>query len=229
MAALILTLNVVAPSTADVRVLKYVVQVIPQVRGRVIEVPVEPNRLVKKGELLFQDRPDAVPERSQRRQGEARRGRGEARASERRRGGVLGRGAGIAGATRSPPAGRSARSQPRLELARLRVRQNRELVATGAGDKFALEQAEANVIELGGPDRDRESERGAGRAEAVGAGERRAGVGRLGARAARHCEGAGRREPRRPRQCAVEPRPDGRLCADFRLRDQRAVAAGLPT
>ena len=40
--------------------------------------------------------------------------------------------------------------QPRLELARLRVRQNRELVATGAGDNFALEQAEANVIELEG-------------------------------------------------------------------------------
>jgi multidrug resistance efflux pump len=40
--------------------------------------------------------------------------------------------------------------QPKLELARLRVRQNRELVAAGAGDKFALEQAEANVIELQG-------------------------------------------------------------------------------
>ena len=53
MTVLILTLNVVAPSTADVRVFKYVVQVIPQVRGRVIEVPVEPNRPVKKGELLF--------------------------------------------------------------------------------------------------------------------------------------------------------------------------------
>jgi multidrug resistance efflux pump len=53
LSAMILTLNVVAPSTSDVRVIKYVVQVIPQVRGRVIEVPVEPNRLVKKGELLF--------------------------------------------------------------------------------------------------------------------------------------------------------------------------------
>ena len=39
--------------SSDVRVIKYVVQIIPQVRGRVIEVPVEPNRLVKKGELLF--------------------------------------------------------------------------------------------------------------------------------------------------------------------------------
>jgi len=43
--AMILTLNVVAPSSNDVRVFKYVVQIIPQVRGRVIEVPVEPNRL----------------------------------------------------------------------------------------------------------------------------------------------------------------------------------------
>ena len=51
--ALILTLNVVAPSSTDVRVFKYVVQVLPQVRGRVLEVPVEPNRLVKKGEVLF--------------------------------------------------------------------------------------------------------------------------------------------------------------------------------
>src|SRR6185369_11018571 len=51
--ALILTLNVVAPSSADVRVLKYVININPQVRGRVIEVPVEPNRLVKKGEVLF--------------------------------------------------------------------------------------------------------------------------------------------------------------------------------
>jgi RND family efflux transporter MFP subunit len=51
--ALILALNVVAPSSADVRVIKYVVNVVPQVRGRVTEVPVEPNRPVKKGDVLF--------------------------------------------------------------------------------------------------------------------------------------------------------------------------------
>src|SRR3954469_6084791 len=50
---LVLTLNVVAPSTADVRVIKYVVNVVPQVRGRVLEVPVEPNRLVRRGDVLF--------------------------------------------------------------------------------------------------------------------------------------------------------------------------------
>src|SRR5512144_1886266 len=50
---LVLLLNVVAPSSHDVRVLKYVVNVIPQVRGRVIEVPAEGNKPVKKGDVLF--------------------------------------------------------------------------------------------------------------------------------------------------------------------------------
>ncbi len=109
MTALILTLNVVAPSSADVRVIKYVVQVIPQVRGRVIEVPVEPNRLVKKGELLFRIDPTPVPERSQRRQGEARGRRGEVRAGRRGPGGCLGRRAAIAGATEVRQRDRSAR------------------------------------------------------------------------------------------------------------------------
>jgi multidrug resistance efflux pump len=53
MAGLLLILNVVAPSALDVQVVKYVVQVIPRVTGRVIEVPVEPNRLVRRGDLLF--------------------------------------------------------------------------------------------------------------------------------------------------------------------------------
>ena len=51
--ALILMLNVYAPSSSDVRVIKYVVQVVPQVRGRVIDVPVEGNNNVKKGDVLF--------------------------------------------------------------------------------------------------------------------------------------------------------------------------------
>ena len=53
LAGLMLLLNVYAPSALDVQVLKYVVQVIPRVTGRVTEVPVEPNRLIKKGDLLF--------------------------------------------------------------------------------------------------------------------------------------------------------------------------------
>src|SRR5436190_14583744 len=52
-AALLLLLNVFAPTTGDVRVVKYVVPVVSQVRGRVIAVPVENNRPVKKGDVLF--------------------------------------------------------------------------------------------------------------------------------------------------------------------------------
>src|SRR5215468_11446513 len=52
--ALILTLNVFAPSSADVRVFRYTVPIVSQVRGRVIEVPIEEgNRPVKKGDVLF--------------------------------------------------------------------------------------------------------------------------------------------------------------------------------
>ena len=147
MAALLLTLNVVAPSTNDVRIIKYVVQVIPQVRGRVIEVPVEPNRLVKKGELLF--RIDPTQYQNELNVAKARLAADEARLAQA--------GAGLAGASAGArelqeqlksASGQVAALQPKLELAQLRVRQNRELVATGAGDRFSLEQAEANVIEL---------------------------------------------------------------------------------
>ena len=224
--ALILTLNVVAPSSSDVRVIKYVVQIIPQVRGRVIEVPVEPNRLVKKGELLF--RIDPTPYQNDLNVAKSRLAADEAKLAQA--------GAGLVDASAGArqlqeqlksASGQVSALQPKLELARLRVRQYRELVATGAGDKFALEQAEANVTELARPDRDRGRERGAGHAEAVGAGQRRAGVGRGGAGAARDGEGAGRLEPCGSRERAVEPRPDGGLRADQRLRDQRPVAAGF--
>src|SRR6266850_759430 len=60
LAALILLLNIYAPSSSDVRVFKYTVPIVSQVRGRVIEVPVEEgNRLVKRGEVLF--RVDPTP------------------------------------------------------------------------------------------------------------------------------------------------------------------------
>ena len=145
--ALILTLNVVAPSSSDVRVFKYVVQILPQVRGRVLEVPVEPNRLVKKGTLLF--RIDPTPYQNDLDVAKARLAADEARLAQASANVVDA----SAGARQLNEQLKSASAevralQPRLDLARLRVRQNRELVATGAGDRFALEQAEANVIEL---------------------------------------------------------------------------------
>ena len=50
---LILLLNIVAPSSHDVRVVNYVVPINPPVRGLVTEVPIEPNRPIKKGDVLF--------------------------------------------------------------------------------------------------------------------------------------------------------------------------------
>jgi multidrug resistance efflux pump len=147
LAALILTLNVVAPSSNDVRVIKYVVQIVPQVRGRVLEVPVEPNRLVKKGELLF--RIDPTPYQNDVNIAKARLAVDEAKLAQA--GANLAdasAGARVLGEQLKSASGQVRALQPRLELARLRVKQNRELVAAGAGEKFALEQAEANAIEL---------------------------------------------------------------------------------
>jgi multidrug resistance efflux pump len=145
--ALVLLLNVVAPSSADVRVIKYVVQVIPQVRGRVTEVPVEPNRLVKKGELLF--RIDPTQYQNELAVAKATLAANEAKLAQAAANLVDA----SAGAKQLKEQLKSANAQvrtlmPRLDLAKLRVRQNKELVASGAGDRFALEQAEANVIDL---------------------------------------------------------------------------------
>ena len=68
--ALILTINVFQPISKDARVLRPVVQIVPRVTGRVIEVPVEGNRLVKKGEVLFKIDPSPFEFEVQRLQAE---------------------------------------------------------------------------------------------------------------------------------------------------------------
>jgi len=147
LATMILTLNVVAPSTNDVRVIKYVVNIVPQVGGRVIEVPVEPNRLVKKGDVLF--RIDPTPYALTVRALEAQLAVTQAslREADEQLGGAT---AGV-GAARSAIQQAEARArevQVAIDLARKRVEQNRELVATGAGDRFALEKAETDLKSL---------------------------------------------------------------------------------
>lgn len=130
---LILMLNIFAPSSADVRVIKYVVQVVPQVRGRVIEVPVEPNRAVQKGAVLF--RIDPTPFELQVRVLEAQLANAE--------GGVKKLSEELRAA-----AARTASVRTKLELARERVAQNSELAASGAGDRFALEEAVTSAKDL---------------------------------------------------------------------------------
>lgn len=130
---LILMLNVYAPSSADVRVIKYVVQVVPQVRGQVIAVPIEGNTPVKKGDVLF--RIDPTPYQLQVNTLEAQLATTEGSVEQLRE-------------QLKSAQGKTRAVRAKLELERTRVQQNRELAATGAGDRFTLEQSEANVQQL---------------------------------------------------------------------------------
>src|SRR5215813_13033333 len=59
MMVLFLLLNIAAPATDDVRAQNYVIPIVPRVTGTVTEVPIEPNRPIKKGDVLF--KMDPVP------------------------------------------------------------------------------------------------------------------------------------------------------------------------
>jgi multidrug resistance efflux pump len=133
LASLILLLNIYAPSSSDVRVYKYTVPIVSQVKGRVIEVPVEEgNRLVKKGEVLF--RVDPTPYQLDVNTLEAQLVNTQAGQRE----------------LKESARGAQAKVQAKLTLARKRAEQYRELVKTGAGNRFDLERAEADVAELEG-------------------------------------------------------------------------------
>jgi multidrug resistance efflux pump len=137
---LILLLNIVAPSSHDVRVINYVVQIVPRVTGRVIEVPVEPNRPVHKGDVLF--RIDPTPFELQvgvleARVPELQAKLTSAQAYQRELEEEL-----------QSARGKKEAVAARLELARLRVRQTQELAEAGAGPRFDFEQAEAEVRNL---------------------------------------------------------------------------------
>src|SRR6185369_11477896 len=147
-AIMLLCLNVFAPTTTDVRVVRYVVPIVSQVRGRVIEVPVENNRPVKKGDVLFKIDPTPYEStvrtlEAQLASAEAKVGADQARLNEAQ--------------SKLPDAASSEREldaqlkqatsqivtlQASLALAQKRVAQNTELAASGAGNKFDLEQAQ---------------------------------------------------------------------------------------
>ncbi len=144
--ALILLLNVVAPSSADVRVIKYVVNVTPQVRGRVIEVPVAPNRPVKKGEVLFRIDPEPYELNVRALEAQLANTVGSSKELDEQLAAAVGKVSESRGAIAQAES-KVREVQAKLALARTRVGQHRELVATGAGDRFALERAEADLAE----------------------------------------------------------------------------------
>jgi multidrug resistance efflux pump len=139
-AALIFILNIVAPSSADVRVINYVVAINARVNGLVTDVPIEPNRPIRKGEILF--KLDPTPYQLEVDALEAQLLTLDvqlitANANQRGLGQQL----------------RSARSTKdavasKLKLARTREGQLQELAKTGAGSQFDYEQAQNDVLNL---------------------------------------------------------------------------------
>jgi multidrug resistance efflux pump len=145
---LILLLNIYAPSSTDVRVYKYTVPIVSQVRGRVIEVPVEEgNRPVKKGDVLF--RIDPTPYQLAVNQLEAQLATAQAQQRELDESLNVVKAQVVESSKAIDQAVARVREvQARLQLAALRVEQNRELATTGAGSKFDLEKSEADLKEL---------------------------------------------------------------------------------
>ncbi|WP_322044307.1 HlyD family secretion protein [Paraburkholderia sp. J67] len=140
--SLVLTLNVVAPSTHEVRVMGKVLQVVPQVKGRIVEIPVEGNRHYRKGDILL--RIDPAPYELAVEQLEARlhaddAAVAEAEASARQ----------LEDAARRQ-AGKVSTVAASLALARQRRIEQDALFAAGAGSKFDRDDAEARQHELEG-------------------------------------------------------------------------------
>jgi multidrug resistance efflux pump len=137
---LILFMNIVAPSSHDVRAMNYVVPIVPRVTGQVTEVPIEPNRPIKKGDVLF--KMDRVPFEAALRAAEATLAQNKvklvtAEAAQR----------GLEDQLKNAAAKKAALT-PRIDLAKKRVAQFGQLATTGAGKRADLEQAQSDLGNL---------------------------------------------------------------------------------
>jgi Multidrug resistance efflux pump len=123
---LILFMNICAPSSSDVRAQNYVIPIVPRVTGQVTEVPIEPNRPIKKGDVLF--KLDPVPFEAASKAAEAT---------------LQGAKDQLNNATN-----KKASLTPRIDLAKKRVEQFTALSAAGAGKRADLEQAQSDLGNL---------------------------------------------------------------------------------
>lgn len=140
LAVIMLFLNIVTPASNDVRAMNYVIPIVPRITGQVTEVPIEPNRPIKKGDVLF--KLDATPFQAAVEAAEAALASNKiklitAQASERRMEDQL-----------KTAQAKKAALEPRLSLAKKRVQQFASLAATGAGRRADLEQAESDLGNL---------------------------------------------------------------------------------
>ncbi|HEY4256122.1 MAG TPA: biotin/lipoyl-binding protein [Candidatus Udaeobacter sp.] len=123
---LILFMNIVCPSSSDVRAQNYVIPIVPRVTGQVTEVPIEPNRPIKKGDVLFKI--DPVPFEAAEKAAEA-----TLRGAQDQLNNAI---------------NKKAALTPRIELAKKRVEQFTQLAAAGAGKRADLEQAQSDLANL---------------------------------------------------------------------------------
>jgi multidrug resistance efflux pump len=126
LAIIIFFMNIVAPSAGEVRAMNYVIPIVPRITGQVTEVPIQPNRPIKKGDVLFKI--DPVPFEAALRAAEAT----------------------LRGAKDqlNNAANKKAALTPRIDLAKKRVEQFTALAATGAGKRADLEQAQSDLGNL---------------------------------------------------------------------------------
>src|SRR5438067_5317089 len=126
MMAVVLLLIIAAPATDGVRAMNYVIPIVPRITGQVTEVPIEPNRPIKKGDVLFKI--DPVPFEAAVKAAEAT----------------------LQGAKDqlNNAASKKAALTPRIDLAKKRVEQFTALAATGAGKRADLEQAQSDLGNL---------------------------------------------------------------------------------
>ncbi|MGC0153325.1 HlyD family secretion protein [Chromobacterium vaccinii] len=130
LATIIFTINVVTPSSGDVRVINYVSEIVPRVAGTVTRVAVEGNTLVKKGDVLLEI--DDTPYRLRVKELKAK----------------------LADTTASSKTLRqdldsansdAAAARAQLELMRQRLSEARTLARTGAGNQYDVESFRAEV------------------------------------------------------------------------------------
>src|SRR5947207_15301673 len=125
---LILFMNIVAPSSSDVRAQNSVIPIVPRVTGQVTEVPIKPNRPIKKGDVHFKI--DPVPFEAAVKAAEA----------------TL---RGLEDQLKNATAKKAALT-PRIDLATKSVEQSTALAASGAGRRADLEQAQSDLGNLEG-------------------------------------------------------------------------------
>ena len=129
-AAIIFTINVVTPSSSDVRAINFVAEIVPRVSGTVTKVAVEGNQLVKKGDILLEIDPKPYALKVKQLEAQVADVTGTANTLSQ-------------DLDSAKSATASARAQ--LDLVRKRFTQTQELAKAGAGNQFDVESFATEV------------------------------------------------------------------------------------